>query len=259
MWAVRLWSDERDFRRERGSPGWVRVPVIAGDLRTGGGWRRCYSDSWTTATSRQDAGGRGGLGCMVSFLDCFQMRKGATARDDAGWRRCREMMESSFSCILAPGRHVRRRARGRKKGGISRESAEVFHRPGISGKWWRQRRAPTGDFGQPGGSLVELEEGKRRGEWGIFIGVAKHRLRHGVTENWMGEESYYTRWSRAGKSLEEEEPDSGGHASVRGKEKSGTDSEMSRWATGCMRDWADSESRGPFRIFLFFFYLLFLS
>jgi hypothetical protein len=34
-------------------------------------------------------------------------------------------------------------------------------------------RAPAEDLGQPVGSLVELEEGKRRGEWGLFIGAAR--------------------------------------------------------------------------------------
>jgi hypothetical protein len=33
--------------------------------------------------------------------------------------------------------------------------------------------APAKDFGQPGGSMMELEEGKRRGEWGPFIGVTR--------------------------------------------------------------------------------------
>jgi hypothetical protein len=43
--------------------------------RIEGGRRWRYSDSWTTASSQQDAGGRGGLGCMVFFLDCFQTRR----------------------------------------------------------------------------------------------------------------------------------------------------------------------------------------
>jgi hypothetical protein len=61
-------------------------------------------------------------------LECVLGRRRDPAGDDAGRRQRRVTRESSFSCRLASGKHVRRRARGLKKDGISREDAEVFYR-----------------------------------------------------------------------------------------------------------------------------------
>jgi hypothetical protein len=52
--------------------------------RAEGGQRRRYSDSWTTATSRQDAGGRGGLGSLVDVLDCVRTKEREAAGDARG-------------------------------------------------------------------------------------------------------------------------------------------------------------------------------
>jgi hypothetical protein len=56
----------------------------------------------------------------------------------------------------------------------------VAERPGFTGIWSFElpAMAEIGEkSGQPGGSLVELEEGKRRGERGLFIGARGRRLR----------------------------------------------------------------------------------
>jgi hypothetical protein len=48
-----------------------------------------------TASSQQDAGGRGGLGCVVSFLDCFQTRR----REAAGEARYGGDLRSRTSAL----------------------------------------------------------------------------------------------------------------------------------------------------------------
>jgi hypothetical protein len=68
--------------------------------RAEGGRRRRYSDSWTMASSRQDAGGGGELGCVVSLLDSFQMPKGATAGDVDGDCELRVASLASICCEL---------------------------------------------------------------------------------------------------------------------------------------------------------------
>jgi hypothetical protein len=103
---------------------------------------------------------------MAGVLECVLGRRRDPAGDDAGRRRCRVTMESSFSCRLALGRHVRRCARGRKKGGISRESVEVFYRTGIGGKQRRGLRTPASNFFETRTSSVLDPERNERGEEG---------------------------------------------------------------------------------------------
>jgi hypothetical protein len=61
--------------------------------------------------------------------------------------------------------------KGRGRG--QREKSGSSYLVGIDGFLHRGLRAPAEDLGQPGGSLVELEEGKQRGEWGLFIGAVR--------------------------------------------------------------------------------------
>jgi hypothetical protein len=66
---------------------------------------------------------------------------------------------------------INRCARSWKIERYQREGSEHRRLVGINELLRRLLQPPAGDFGQPGGSLVELEEGKRRGERGLFIGV----------------------------------------------------------------------------------------
>jgi hypothetical protein len=47
----------------------------------------------------------------------------------------------------------------------------------------RGLRALAEDLGQPGGSLVEMVEGKRRGARGLFVGVEQRWIGQGVMRN----------------------------------------------------------------------------
>jgi hypothetical protein len=64
--------------------------------------------------------------------------------------------------------------KGRGRG--QREKSGSSYLVGIDGFLHRGQWAPAENFGQPGGSLVELEEGKRRGEWGLFIGARTRQM-----------------------------------------------------------------------------------
>jgi hypothetical protein len=64
--------------------------------------------------------------------------------------------------------------KGRGQG--QREKSGSSYLVGIDGFLRQGLRAPAEDFGKPGGSLVELEEGKRRGERGLFIGACTWQM-----------------------------------------------------------------------------------
>jgi hypothetical protein len=117
------------------------------------------------------------------MLECVLGRRRDPAGDDAGRRQRRVTMESSFSCRLASGKHVRRRARGRKKDGISREDAEVFYCTGIGRRRRRGLRTPACNLRSLAASQVTGGEGKARGGLGLFIGVAGASERAGSEGN----------------------------------------------------------------------------
>jgi hypothetical protein len=70
--------------------------LAVGEVAARGGRRRGPGDSWTTAMSRQDAGGRSGLGSVNSALDCFQKKEMRTA----GGVRCAGELQPWTGCSI---------------------------------------------------------------------------------------------------------------------------------------------------------------
>jgi hypothetical protein len=93
---------------------------------------------------------------------------------------------SSFWGSLRQTKAVRTCARKRERERCRKGAAE---RPGFTGIWSFELPAMADiseKSGQPGGSLVELEEGKRRGERGGFIAAGRRRLGQGVNGFYEG-------------------------------------------------------------------------
>jgi hypothetical protein len=76
-------------------------------------------------------------------------------------------MVTLICCDIKRTECVRRCARTWGREGDQKEVAGLPGDIGIDETRRRQRRTPTGDFGQPGGFQVELVEGKQRGGRGV--------------------------------------------------------------------------------------------
>jgi hypothetical protein len=78
-----------------------------------------------------------------------------------------------FCCEIGRETSINRCGRSWEREQYKREGSEFRRLVGIDELLRLLLQPPASNFGQPRGSLVEMEEGKRRGRRGLLIGTAE--------------------------------------------------------------------------------------
>jgi hypothetical protein len=207
-----------------------------------------------TVTSRQDAGGRGGLGCVVNFLDCFHMRKRATAGDADGGCELRVAMGRLFGCRRNSKEGSGRCAPSRGWKEYHRWAEGSTGCDGIDDKRRLHCDALACNLRSLAASSVREKGGNGGGGPGPFIGVGRGRITWGVKRNEEGEVTAARAWFQ----LEEEDDwrglTSGAHTSARQGRNKDTASVL---LTGLRL--ASVLGRNSFASALFHFYFILFS